>query len=164
MRRPGDGYRCPHGDLLPFAHVKTKARKAGSEVYTVRVYQGTGCAACPHRARCTTSRTGRRVERSLQDEAIERQVARQASQECRLLLKMRSQIIEPFFAWVKDAGGFRRFTQRGLAGAGAQWSLVCLTHNLKKLAGLMKEGRVTWEQWSAALREAVQGMPLTQAA
>jgi transposase len=159
-----DGYRCPQGELLQFVHEKKKERKAGSEVYSVRVYQGTACATCPLRARCTTSRTGRRVERSPQDEVIERQRARQASLESRLLLKMRSQIIEPFFSWVKDSGGFRRFTQRGLAGAGAQWSLVCTTHNLKALARMMNEGRFTWEQWREAIRVAVREMPLKQAA
>ena len=150
-----DGYRCPHGAFLPFAHLKRKARKAGQEVYTVRVYQGTACQTCPHRAACTTSKTGRRVERSEHDEAIERQLARQASVECGLLLKMRSQIIEPFFSFVKDAGGFRRFTQRGLAGAGAQWSLICTTHNLNTLAGLWQAGRFSWAQFCTVIREAI---------
>jgi transposase len=163
-----DCYRCPQGQVLPFAHLKQKERKAGNEVYSVRVYKCTACKTCAKRSACTSSQSGRRVERSDQDDAIERQMARQASPECQALLKMRSQIIEPFFSFVKDSGGFRRFTQRGLTGAGVQWSLICTTHNLKTLAGMLQAGRFTWEQFRAAIREAIQEirvtMPLSQAA
>jgi len=160
-----DCYRCPHGALLPFDHLKQKARKAGSEIFTVKVYKGIACATCPQRVRCTKSpRQGRRVERSPSDDAIERQMARQDSVECRLLLKMRSQIIEPLFSFIKDAGGFRRFTQRGLGGARAQWSLVCLTHNLKALRRLLLAGRFTWEQFVAAFQQALRELPVKQAA
>jgi len=34
---------------------------------------------------------------------------------------------------IKEWRGFRRFSLRGLGKAGAEWKLICLTHNLLKL-------------------------------
>ena len=47
--------------------------------------------------------------------------------------KMRKAIVEPVFGQIKDGRGFRRFSFRGLVQVGAEWSLICLTHNLLKL-------------------------------
>lgn len=159
-----DRYRCPHGEWLSFAHLKQKERKAGSEIYQVKVYRGTTCADCPLREQCTTSKEGRRVERSPHDEAIERQRARQDSAESQALLKMRSQIIEPLFSFVKDSGQFRRFTYRGLAGVRGQWSMVCIAHNLKTLSRLLQAGRFTWEQFRAVIQQVQQEAHGKQAA
>ncbi len=45
----------------------------------------------------------------------------------------RKTVIEPVFGQIKQARGFRRFSFRGLAAVEAEWSLVCLCHNLIKL-------------------------------
>ena len=47
--------------------------------------------------------------------------------------KMRKAIVEPVFGQIKDGRGFRRFSFRGLVQGGAEWTLICLTHNLLKL-------------------------------
>jgi transposase len=53
--------------------------------------------------------------------------------------KMRKAIVEPVFGQIKEWRGFRRFSLRGLEKAGAEWKLICLTHNLLKL---FRSGRV----------------------
>lgn len=50
----------------------------------------------------------------------------------RALYKSR-QTVEPVFAHIKEHRWFRRFSFRGLRKVQAEWSLVCLTHNLLKL-------------------------------
>jgi transposase len=45
----------------------------------------------------------------------------------------RKAVVEPVFGQIKEARGFRRFSFRGVAAVTAEWSLVCLTHNLLKL-------------------------------
>jgi transposase len=45
----------------------------------------------------------------------------------------RKTIVEPVFGQVKGARGFRRFSFRGLLKNGAEWCLMCLTHNLLKI-------------------------------
>jgi transposase len=45
----------------------------------------------------------------------------------------RKVIVEPVFGQIKEVRGFRRFSFRGLHRVVAEWSLICLTHNLLKL-------------------------------
>jgi hypothetical protein len=47
--------------------------------------------------------------------------------------KWRKAIVEPVFGQTKEARGFRRFSFRGFTKVGAEWDLICLTHNLLKL-------------------------------
>jgi transposase len=51
----------------------------------------------------------------------------------RAVYKQRKMIVEPVFGQVKEVRGFRRFSFRGLQKNEAEWSLICLTHNLLKL-------------------------------
>jgi transposase len=51
----------------------------------------------------------------------------------RCTYSLRKQIVEPVFGQIKEVRGFRRFLLRGLESVQAEWSLVCLTHNLLKL-------------------------------
>jgi transposase len=45
----------------------------------------------------------------------------------------RKETVEPVFGQIKEARGLRRFSLRGLRAVAAEWSLICLTHNLLKL-------------------------------
>jgi len=45
----------------------------------------------------------------------------------------RKAVAEPPFGQIKEARGFRRFSFRGLIKVRAEWTLVCLTHNVLKL-------------------------------
>ena len=51
----------------------------------------------------------------------------------RAIYARRKAIVEPVFGQIMDARGFRRFLLRGFAKVNAEWSLICLTHNLLKL-------------------------------
>ncbi len=55
------------------------------------------------------------------------------SESGREIYKQRKMIVEPVFGQVKEVRGFRRFSFRGLEKNEAEWSLICLTHNLLKL-------------------------------
>jgi len=47
----------------------------------------------------------------------------------------RKGMIEPIFGQIKQVRGFRQFLLRGLEKMRGEWSLICLTHNLRKLFG-----------------------------
>lgn len=49
------------------------------------------------------------------------------------IYRMRKAIVEPVFGQIKEVRGFRRFSMRGLTKVKAEWSMICLTHNLLKL-------------------------------
>lgn len=51
----------------------------------------------------------------------------------KLLYAARKHIVEPVFGQIKSPRGIRRFLLRGLEKVGAEWQLICLTHNLLKI-------------------------------
>jgi len=50
--------------------------------------------------------------------------------------RWRKAIVEPVFGQIKQGRGFRQFLLRGLRKVQAEWTLVCLGHNVVKLHGL----------------------------
>ena len=48
--------------------------------------------------------------------------------------RLRKQTVEPVFGQIKGARGFRQFHLRGLTKVADEWNLICLAHNLLKLA------------------------------
>ena len=42
--------------------------------------------------------------------------------------------VEPVFGRIKQNWGFRRFTLRGMEKVNIEWGLLCLAHNIAKLA------------------------------
>ena len=51
----------------------------------------------------------------------------------KLLYKLRKQTVEPVFGIIKEVMGFRRFRLRGHANVALEWTLVCVSYNLKRL-------------------------------
>ena len=62
---------------------------------------------------------------------------------------LRKETVEPVFGQMKDGRGLRRFRTRGLAKVRGEWALWCLTHNLRKLADVLRAQRIATR---AALR------------
>ena len=54
------------------------------------------------------------------------------------LYKLRKQTVEPVFGIIKEVMGFRRFLLRGRAKVELEWTLVCLSYNLKRTFTLKK--------------------------
>ena len=49
------------------------------------------------------------------------------------LYKLRKQTVEPVFGIIKEVMGFRRFMLRGRGKVGLEWTLVCVSYNLKRM-------------------------------
>lgn len=52
------------------------------------------------------------------------------------LYKLRKQTVEPVFGIIKEVMGFRRFLLRGRRKVSLEWTLVCVSYNLKRLFAL----------------------------
>jgi transposase len=63
----------------------------------------------------------------------ERMSHRLGTPEGKALYKQRKQTVEPVFGVIKEVLGFRRFSMRGKEKTQTEWSLVCLSYNLKKI-------------------------------
>ena len=48
--------------------------------------------------------------------------------------RLRKQTVEPVFGQIKQARGFRQFLLRGIDKVTAEWTIICIAHNLTKLA------------------------------
>ena len=48
--------------------------------------------------------------------------------------RLRKQIVEAVFGQIKQARGFRQFLLRGVENVRAEWAMICMAHNLGKLA------------------------------
>lgn len=55
----------------------------------------------------------------------------------RAAYRKRKHIVEPVFGWIKNVLGFRQLSLRGEANARAEWKLVCLSLNLRRMAVLI---------------------------
>jgi len=127
---------CPQGQRLRFEGMKKK----GEGRPAVRSYRCTHWAQCPVRALCSRRRDGRRIEVSPQRAALQRQREKRRDPEKQALLRQRKAIVEPVFATIKQAMGFRRWTVRGLEKVRTQWALLCTAYNLHKV----------YKRWAAA--------------
>ena len=48
--------------------------------------------------------------------------------------RLRKRLPEPVFGQIKQARGFRQFLLRGVEKVAAEWAVVCIAHNVLKLA------------------------------
>jgi transposase len=48
--------------------------------------------------------------------------------------RLRKQTVEPVFGQIKQARGFRQFLLRGIDKVTAEWAIICIAHNLNKIA------------------------------
>ena len=65
--------------------------------------------------------------------AMDRMKQKLKTEKGQALYKMRKAIVEPVFGQIKAARGIRAFLLRGLEKVGAEWKLICATHNLLKM-------------------------------
>jgi transposase len=131
-----DVYVCPRGEVLPFEGLQKRGKDNMRRIYRCRNDQ------CPVKGQCTTDKKGRAIKRLLTEDAFERQVARQSSADKRTLMGLRKEIVEHIFGIAKAVDGFRRFSVRGLEGVRAQWALLALAINLRKLLPAWRAGRL----------------------
>jgi Transposase DDE domain len=130
-----DAHRCPGGQTLRFISQSDATRR--------RIYQApaAACAACALRIQCTTSPRGRRISRSLDEEALDRVRGDHATEPYAKAMRKRQVWVEPLFAEAKTWHGLRRFRLRGLAKVNGEALLIAAGQNLKRLLSHLGWGR-----------------------
>lgn len=132
---------CPEGQVLTLK----RQGQDGS-----RVYQGASkvCAACPLQSRCCQSAKGEvRTLNTDDKEPLRQQMnSKMATESAKVVYRQRKTIVEPVFGQLKNSG-FRGFSVRGKEKVAGEFSRVCATHNIKKIAKAIFTGIVRPE-WS----------------
>jgi hypothetical protein len=124
-----DRYRCPHGQWL-----KRGSQRRRNGVFKT-TYRSTvkQCRSCPLKDACTRERY-RQIEVA-ETSAYEQELAgKLASPPGQAIYARRRELVEPVFGNLKFNLGFNRFSLRGLAKVRGEFLLICIAHNLKKLA------------------------------
>jgi transposase len=140
-----DAYRCPGNETLRFISRCDRTQR--------RIYEASAaaCAACALRAQCTTSKRGRRVGRSLDEDALERVRGYHATEPFAKAMRKRKVWVEPLFAEAKEWHGLRRFRLRGLPKVNGEALLIAAGQNLKRLLSRCGWGRRPWPSGAAGL-------------
>src|SRR6266704_1368994 len=122
-----DIYLCPAGKELRFdrPHSTEQSRR-----YRARAKD---CNHCPLKAQCTTSKQGRSLCRSVDEEYLDRVRAYQPTEAYQKAVRKRSVWVEPLFAEGKDWHGMRRFRLRELWRVNCEGLMRAAGQNLKRL-------------------------------
>jgi transposase len=130
-----DVYICPQGSCLHRRQILMTQR--------IIRYQADAaiCAVCPCKARCTTSDQGRSLQRSFEEEFIDRVRAYHETAAYKKAMRKRGVWVEPLFAEAKAWHGLRRFRLRRLEQVNMEALLTATGQNLKRLLGGTGWGR-----------------------
>jgi hypothetical protein len=129
-----DEYLCPAGQNLTYRYTQLYTTDDGYRT-SRRVYGCGTCSSCPLKLQCTRGSGNRQVKinptlNRYQELARQKLVSSQG-------IKLRSRRgveVESVFGRIKQDWGFRRFTRRGMEKVKTEWGLLCIAHNIAKLA------------------------------
>jgi len=129
-----DSFTCPGDQVLTL-----KSKSKGGE----KIYQGSSevCSACKYKNRCCKSKKGEARTINTDDKEPLRQKMNEKMEleSSKEIYKQRKVIVEPVFGQLKNTG-FRGFSVRGLKKTSGEFSLVCTTHNIKKIVRAVFKG------------------------
>ena len=125
-----DSYICPEGKRLKY--LKTRTNKTEGRQWNHKVYKGIECGSCDKRPLCTKSKI-RELLIDIREPLLKRMREKLVSEGGRLKYFMRQYIIEPVFGHLKFNVGYRTFLLRGLEKVSAEFKLMCIGWNLKKM-------------------------------
>lgn len=152
-----DTYICPEGkELKRWAEQKREGRPP------LIVYRGGFCRECPVRERCTRGEA-RTVSRDGREPLVEAMRQKLRSEDGKQIYKKRGYTVEPVFGEMKWDGRKPSMSLRGSVKVRAEFSLMCLVHNLKKIVKKVLEGTVSLPgKYSKLIEEAVGAYGETQ--
>jgi transposase len=130
-----DVFICPANQ--PMTYQGTRRERTENGYWTeLRHYQASGCNSCPLKPECTRAKGNRQIRMSFRLRRFREQAcANLLSEQGRALRIQRNVEVESVFGHIKHNRRFRRFSLRGLEKVKTEFGLVCIAHNMQKLAG-----------------------------
>lgn len=126
-------YICPERKTLEF--FKKRVSDKGKMKRRQAIYKGAECEKCQAKHLCTTQKE-RTVARELREEHLEKVRERLLSEEGRKVYRKRLYTVEPLFGHLKYNLGYRTFLLRTFQKVRAEFKLMCIGYNLKKIWSL----------------------------
>jgi hypothetical protein len=129
-----DEFICPAGARLTRRGTKRFRTENGYPTER-QLYETDACGGCPLKAECTKAKGNRRIQISFRLQQFRAEAEQNLkSAEGQALRAQRSVEVESVFGQTKHNRGFRRFLLRGLAKVTTEWGLLCIAHNMQKVA------------------------------
>lgn len=132
-----DVYICPAGHQLTLRY--TKLTRTGS-VKKVGVYRTGACATCPFRAKCTSNKRGRSIERWEHQDIID-QVVRRARLEPEKL-EERMKLAEHPFGTIKRAFNMGYFLLGGLRKVRGEMGFTVIAYDMRRALNVLGTRRL----------------------
>ena len=131
-----DIYSCPQGEVLKTNGKWYTTHGRRDILISFKQYKNKACKACPVRMKCTRSKTGRVIERSIYAENYEKNHANTVEKE--QLYKRRQAIAEHPFGTIKRQWGFSYIlTKRGINRASSDVGFMFIAYNFKRLINIL---------------------------
>jgi hypothetical protein len=117
--------------------LRLSSRRQSEQVF---IYAGDAAVrnACPVKAECIDSQSGRYIFRSFFQDDLDRVEAYRATEAYQKALRKRSVWVEPLFGEAKQFHGLRRFRLRGLLEVNIDGVMTAAGQNLKRLLKCLK--------------------------
>jgi len=125
-----DTYACPQGEVL---RSNGSFYKKGG--YRIKQYKTKACKSCSIRSRCTQNKTGRLIERSEFQQAIEENRDRVLANPD--YYRLRQQITEHQFGTLKRQWGFTHTLVRGRENVLSEVHLLFIIYNLRRCMSIL---------------------------
>ncbi len=119
-----DSYICPEGKVL---YLSTSTEEKST-------YKCKKCLECPVKSECAKKAKYKQLSRGVHEHLIEQNRAKLISDEGRKEYQKRMHTVEPVFGNIKFNLGFRQFLVRGTTKVKGEFNLMCIAHNIKKIA------------------------------
>lgn len=131
-------YTCPTGKTLEYKRtVNSHTRKQYS-----KVYEGTSCSQCPVRNDCTSG-SKRQIFQELREPLRDAMRERLNTKEGKAIYRKRLNIVEHGWGNIKFNCKVTMFHMRGLNKVNAEFQLLAIGHNIKKINKAKRERKIT---------------------
>ena len=127
-----DSYICPEGKVLNLL----------SSTETKSTYKSKDCMECPVRSECAKKAKYKQLSRGKHEHLIEKNRAELISDEGRKEYQKRMHTVEPVFGNIKFNLGSWQFLVRGILKVKGEFNLMCIAHNIKKIATYCEKNAV----------------------
>lgn len=129
-----DIYLCPTGK--PMKPIKERQQQVTDNfIKTFYTYQAKGCKSCPLREACHKQKGNRTITVNHQAKRLKLEASQRLKTGKGIYYrKKRPADVEPVFGNIKYNKNFKRFLLKGTDKTEIEWGLICIAHNLKKIA------------------------------
>jgi len=128
-----DIYLCPSG--TPMKNIGQRKKKERGILKTYTMYKASGCRNCPLRDACHKQKGNRIIHINHQAHRLKQKAYERLKTEQGIYYrKRRPADVEPVFGNIKSNKNFKRFLLKGIVKTEIEWGLLCIAHNLKKMA------------------------------